>query len=317
LLPSFAIDLGNGFGQRDVFGAGLDTVLSVGTFLDAAMSEESLQAFPSVHGTGGMHVEEANLTDDGRADEIVVGVHLRAYLETRTARDATGQRVTLFLDLRGDARAFAEIVGAVDGDPSFDALEGFEHELAIDGEVANDGKLGHRLDTNGLFELIDQSGAGHANLAIDNHRAGTADFLEAIGFVRDRSGLFAVASHGILGDVAKTDDDIHGRTPVEGELFPVRGLVGRLLAFDFNADGFVGHRTSEENCYQSFVIRKLDELRDLEKQKQEFSGARAQSCSNVDVGPIGATPKERINSRTATPKNRSKDHPPKKQRENP
>src|SRR5258708_34071306 len=70
-----------------------------------------------------MHVEEADLADDGGADEIVAGVYLRADFEAEAAGHAAGERVALFLNFGGDAWAFAEAVGAVDGDPGFYALE--------------------------------------------------------------------------------------------------------------------------------------------------------------------------------------------------
>src|ERR1700676_2802604 len=164
-----------------------------------------------------MHVEEADLTDDGGADEIVAGVNLRADFEAEATGHAAGERVTLFLDFGGDAGAFAEAIGAVDRDPGFYALERVEHELAIYGEVADDWEFRHGLDCDGLRELIDEGGAGHFDFAIDDHGAGAADFFEAVGVVGDGRGSFAVAGDGIFGDVAETDDDVHRRTPAEGE----------------------------------------------------------------------------------------------------
>src|ERR1700739_691736 len=99
-----------------------------------------MDAFLGVHGARGMHVEEADWGDDGCAYEIVAGVYLRADFKAEAAGHAAGERVALFLDFGGDAGAFAEAVGAVDGDPGFDAFERVEHELAIDGEVADDGE---------------------------------------------------------------------------------------------------------------------------------------------------------------------------------
>ena len=116
-------------------------------------------------------------------------VYLRAYFQAIAAGDTARKRVALFLDFGSHARAFAEVVGAVDGDPGLHALETFEHELAIDGKIAHDGKFGHGLDAYGLFELIDQRGAGHAGLAVDEHGAGAADFFQAIRIVGDWSGL--------------------------------------------------------------------------------------------------------------------------------
>jgi len=233
LFPGFAVYFGYGFGQGDGFGAGLDAILGVGAFFDAAFAEEGLDAFFGVHGAGGVHIEEADLADDGGADEIVAGVYLRADFEAEAAGHAAGERVTFFLDFRGDAGTFAEAVGAVNGDPGLHALEGIEHELAIDSEVAHDRELGHRLDGDWLRELIHEGRAGHFDLAVDDHGAGAADFFEAVGVVGDGGGFFAVAGDGIFGDVTETDDDVHGGAPAEGEFFPVGGLAWGGLAFDF------------------------------------------------------------------------------------
>ena len=38
LFPGFTVYFGNGFGQGDGFGAGLDAILGVGAFFDAAFA---------------------------------------------------------------------------------------------------------------------------------------------------------------------------------------------------------------------------------------------------------------------------------------
>ncbi len=98
------------------------------------------------------------------------------------------ERVVGFLLLREDARAGAEVVGAVDGNPGLDGLEVFEEHGAVDLEIADQRELGERLDLDGLLEIVDQRGAGHAGLAVDAHGAGAADLFEAIGVVGDGRG---------------------------------------------------------------------------------------------------------------------------------
>ena len=53
---------------------------------------------------------------------------------------------------------------------------GLDHLLveAIDGEVADDGKLRKGLEPDGLIEMIEQRRACHARFAIDDHGAGAA-----------------------------------------------------------------------------------------------------------------------------------------------
>jgi hypothetical protein len=232
-LPRFAIHGRDRFGKRDVLGTRIDTVLRIGAFPDTARTEESFDALLSVHGARRMHVEEAYLRDDGGADEIVVGIYLRANFQTRAAGNAARQRIGFLLNLGSDSRTFAEIIGAIDRDPSFDPLERVKHELAVDGEIANRWKFGHGLEADGLLEIIDKRGASHLHLAIDNHGAGTADLLQTIGVVRNGSGLFAIASNRVFGDVAQANDDVHGGTPAKRELFPMGRLVWTGLALDF------------------------------------------------------------------------------------
>src|SRR5258708_16969282 len=101
-----------------------------------------------------MHVEEADLADDGGADEIVAGVYLGADFEAEAAGHAAGERVALFLNFGGDAWAFAEAVRAVVGDPGFYALEGAEQQFAIDGGGPADWEFCHRPDVHVLNGLV-------------------------------------------------------------------------------------------------------------------------------------------------------------------
>src|SRR2546429_784671 len=100
LFPCVTIHFGDGFGERNVFRAGLYAILRVGAFLHAARTHQRFQAFALVHCAGGVDVEEAHLADDGRADELVVLVHLRANFEAVAAGDAARKRVAFRLNLR-------------------------------------------------------------------------------------------------------------------------------------------------------------------------------------------------------------------------
>src|SRR5260370_40986052 len=132
----------------------MNAVLRVGAFLDAARAHESREALALIHCSRGVHVEKAHLADNGGAHELIMFIHLRANFQAVPASDAVRKRIALFLNFGRHARAFAKIVSAVDGNPRLHALEAFEHELAVDGEIAHQRKLGHRLDSNGLLELI-------------------------------------------------------------------------------------------------------------------------------------------------------------------
>ncbi len=57
--------------------------------------------------------------------------------------------------------------------------------------------------------------------AVDEHGAGAADFLEAIGVVGDGRGGLAVAGDRVGGDLHQRGDHVHAGVPGELELLPV------------------------------------------------------------------------------------------------
>src|SRR5438045_5806159 len=194
-----------------------------------------------------MHVEQTDLADDGRADEVSLrrAGDLRANFQAAAAGNAGGKFVGFFLSAGRHARTFAEIVSAVDRDPGFYALQAFKHELPVDCEIADHWKFGERLDANGLFEFIDQRRTGHARFSVDEHGAGAADFFQAIRIVGNWGGFFSFAGDRIFGDVPQADDDVHGGTPVEREFFPVGRALRADLPLNFYDDLFLfSHESS-------------------------------------------------------------------------
>src|SRR6185295_3208796 len=119
-LPS---DLCDGVGQRNFLRADLDAVLRVAALGDAARLHEDLEALVLVQRARRVRVEEERLTDRRGTDEVVVALDLRAHLEATAARDALIQAVHELLHLGRDAGPGAEVVRAVDRDPSLDALQ--------------------------------------------------------------------------------------------------------------------------------------------------------------------------------------------------
>jgi hypothetical protein len=82
-----------------------------------------------------------------------------------------------------------------------------EEDRAVDLEVADEGELGERSKRDGLarlllLELVDEGGAGHASLAVDEHGAGAADLFEAVRVVGDRRGGLARDVDGVERDLA-------------------------------------------------------------------------------------------------------------------
>src|ERR1700733_9739177 len=94
-----AAHVGDGFGEGELFGTGLDAVLCEAALLDAAVSGQGAEAFFFEDGAGGVHVEELGLGDGGGADEVGDVVELGADLHAYGAGDTVGERVALLLDL--------------------------------------------------------------------------------------------------------------------------------------------------------------------------------------------------------------------------
>ena len=148
-----AAHVADGLGEWELLGAGLHAVLCEAALLDAAIAGEGAETLFLEHGAGGVHIEELGLRDGGSADEAGDVVELRADFHADGAGDAVGERIALLLDLRGLARAGAEVVRAIDGHPGFDGLEILEEDAAVDGEVADDGELGERGERDGLLRV--------------------------------------------------------------------------------------------------------------------------------------------------------------------
>src|SRR5580692_9278131 len=155
-----------------------------------------------------------------------------ADLETVAASNAARQRVAHFLGGRGHSRAFAERIGAVDRNPAFCALEALEHEVAIDYKIAHEREFCKGLEADRFREIVHERGAGLARLAVDEHRARPANFLEAIRVVAYGRGFFAFAGVGLFSNIAEALNHVHVRAVAKFVFFPANGFVGALLPLD-------------------------------------------------------------------------------------
>lgn len=93
-----------------------------------------------------------------------------------------------------DDRSWAQIVGAIDGDPALSAFEVIEDALAVDEKVSDEGELGDGFEGDGFIgstEAFDEGGAGLSDTAVDDHGAGAADFFEATCVPDGRGGFDA------------------------------------------------------------------------------------------------------------------------------
>src|SRR5260370_28713263 len=141
LFPRVAINFRDGLCERNALGTSVNAVLRVGAFLNAAGTHDRAEPLALIHRSRGVHIEKPHLADNGRAHELIMLIHLWANFQAVSATDAVRKRIALFLNFGRHARAFAKIVSAVDGNPGLHALEAFEHELAIDGEITHQRKL--------------------------------------------------------------------------------------------------------------------------------------------------------------------------------
>ena len=110
------------------------------------------------------------------------------------------------------------------------------------GEIADDGELGERGETDGLvgsffLQRVDEGGTCHAGAAIDEHGAGAADLFEAVGVVGDGGGGRAAGGDGVERDLAENRGDVHVGAIRDGESLGARGGVGGGLAEYLDVDG--------------------------------------------------------------------------------
>src|SRR6266496_3562549 len=151
----FTILFVNGPGERNIHRAGFHTILSVSAIRNAIVTHNCFEPFITGQLSCGMHVEESNLSYSLWPDVMLVFILWAGFETTATSHAA---RIGIaFLDvLLIHAGTGSQIVCTVQFDPGVNASEMVEHPRTIDDEIANIWKLGHRLESNWLLELIDE-----------------------------------------------------------------------------------------------------------------------------------------------------------------
>src|SRR5262249_33082476 len=120
-------------GQRNILRAGFDAVLSVPALLDSAIAHERSQALTFERSPSRMGVEQAHLSNRGRANKSCVFIELGADLHAAAAGNAPREWIGLLLFFHAHARTRAEVVSAINRYPGFHALEVFKQHAAING----------------------------------------------------------------------------------------------------------------------------------------------------------------------------------------
>src|SRR6185369_17604330 len=105
----FAVLFIDCFGQRNVHGTGLDTILGVATVGDPIIPHYPFQPLIAVHHTRRMHVEEAHLGNRLWPD-VVILVVLGTGFQATPAGHTTGIRVALHYVVLIHARTRTEII---------------------------------------------------------------------------------------------------------------------------------------------------------------------------------------------------------------
>ena len=136
--------------------------------------------------------------------------------------------------------AGAQIVGAVDRHPRLHSLQILEQHTAIDRQIAHHRKLRQRLQRDRALairaqQLVHQRRARHHRLAVDPHRAASADLLQAVRVIAHRRRRLAIRRHRVQRNLAQHRRDIHPR-PVwhRKALLTADGPVRLPLHLDLN-----------------------------------------------------------------------------------
>jgi len=82
-----------------------------------------------------------------------------------SSRRCSWRGVSGFL-LLGKARGPSRVIGCRRPEPSLDGHQVFREHRAVTWRSPDQGELGERLDADGLLEIVDQGGAGHAGFAL-------------------------------------------------------------------------------------------------------------------------------------------------------
>ena len=165
---------------------------------------------------------------------------LRAGLQAAAATHALAVQIGQLLLVLRLPRAGPHVQIAVDRQPGPNLLQHGENPRAVDHQVAEHGNLviGRSSISPGRSrqQLIHQRGAGLADPAVDQHRAGAADLFQAVALPGHRRHLLAFGGHGPLGDLLQHADAVHVRLVLDAEPLPVALLPRAVLPQDANGN---------------------------------------------------------------------------------
>src|ERR1700693_653390 len=145
LFHDLSAYFGDGLGQRNVLRADFDAGLRGAAFLDPAVAHQRRQSLVLERVARRVRIKQLHLRDSGCAHKARFFIELRASLHAATAGNAARQRISPTLLLWRHTRPGAEVVRAVDRNPSLDGLQVLENHAAVRRQIANDRELRKRL----------------------------------------------------------------------------------------------------------------------------------------------------------------------------
>jgi hypothetical protein len=165
---------------------------------------------------------------------------LWAGFQATAATHALAERVGPLLRLRRLARSRTKVVVAIHGNPPLHLLQCSKEAAAVYDQIAYHGELRKRakLDRLGMVgqKLIDKRRTSLPYPTIDEHRAGTTDFLQAIGVVSHRSYVFPAASPWVGCDSLQYAGHVYARIVCEAESLPIARSTRPILPQDANIE---------------------------------------------------------------------------------
>ena len=108
-------------------------------------------------------------------------------------------------------------------------------------QVADHRKLGHGFQDDRQVQIIQQSGTGLPDPAVDHHGAGPANLFQAVAFPDHGGRFFPVSGYRILLNLLKAGNHVGVVFVRDVEFLPVGLGIRLVLPFNFQLDGFYVH----------------------------------------------------------------------------
>lgn len=231
--------------------------------LNSSLRDERLNSAISRRPTRGMEVRQHGLIHGVRSEEVAVkgfvlslveleigfiyvpievnSCILRTGFQAATAAHALAERIGSLLFLRRLTRSRSDVVVTIDRNPSLHFFQSSKEAAAVDDQIANHRELGKRtkLDGRGMVcqEPIHKRRTSLPYATVNQHRARTADFLQAVGVVGNGRYELPVCSTRFGSDPLQHAGYVHRRLVSQSKRLPVARVNRPILPQDANLKG--------------------------------------------------------------------------------